>query len=164
VDEIVNTIRGLDETVEDSMIMKKVLRSLPLRFDAKVYAIEEIKDLDKLTMDELQGILTTYEMSTEKEKPSKREVAFKSSKKMKNKENKSSNFSNCQSDVEEANFVRKIKKGSGKYKCKFPFKCFNYGKVGHFVVKCPYEKNKSSDNEEECNVKRKHHHHKNSHK
>jgi hypothetical protein len=36
VDEIVNTIRGLGEMVEESMIVQKLLRSLPLRFDAKV--------------------------------------------------------------------------------------------------------------------------------
>jgi hypothetical protein len=40
--------------------------------------IYEIKDIDKLTMDELHGILTTYKMRTEKEKSSKKEVALKS--------------------------------------------------------------------------------------
>jgi hypothetical protein len=42
----------------------------------------------------------------------------------------------------------------GKYKGKFPFKCFNCGKVGHFVAKCPYAKNESSDNEEDYNKER----------
>jgi hypothetical protein len=148
VDEIVNTIRGLGEMVEESMIVQKVLRSLPLIFDAKVSAIEEMKDLDKLTMDELHGILTAYEMRTEKENSSKKEVAFKASKKTKNKEHKSSDCSIYESDTEEAHFVRNIKKGSGKYKGKLPFKCFNCGKVRHFVSKCPYVKNESSDEEE----------------
>ena len=40
VDEIVNTIRGIGENIEESMIVQKVLRSLPLRFDAKVSAIK----------------------------------------------------------------------------------------------------------------------------
>jgi hypothetical protein len=35
VDEIVNTIKGLGEKVEELMIVQKVLRSLPLRFDEK---------------------------------------------------------------------------------------------------------------------------------
>jgi hypothetical protein len=125
-----------------------------------------MKDLDKLTMDELHGILTAYEMRTEKENPSKKEASFKASKKMKNKEHKSSDCSSCESDAEEAHFVRKLKKGSGKYKGKFPFKCFNCGKVGHFVAKCPYAKDESSDDEEDHNIKkgRKHHQHKKNHK
>lgn len=39
-----------------------------------------------------------------------------------------------------AHFVRKLKRGSGKYKGKLPFKCFNYGRVGHFASKCAYTK------------------------
>ena len=39
IDEIVNTIRGLGEKVEEPMIIQNVLRSLPLRFDAKVSSI-----------------------------------------------------------------------------------------------------------------------------
>ncbi|KAH9323245.1 hypothetical protein KI387_017884, partial [Taxus chinensis] len=50
-----------------SIIIQKILRSLPLRFDAKVSAIEEMKDLDKLSMDELHGIMTAYEMRNESE-------------------------------------------------------------------------------------------------
>jgi hypothetical protein len=61
LDGIFNTIRRLGEKVEEPMIVQKVLRSLPLIFHAKVSSIEEIKDLDSLTMDELHGILTTYE-------------------------------------------------------------------------------------------------------
>jgi hypothetical protein len=142
VDEITNNIKGLVEIIAKQMIVKKVLRSLPLIFDAKVYVIEEIKDLDKLTMGEFHGILTTYEMRTKTKKPLKREATFKASKKMKNKEHKSSDCSSCGSDAEEATFVRKLKNGSRKYKGTFPFKCFNYGNVGHFAAKFPYEKTK----------------------
>jgi hypothetical protein len=40
VDEIVNTIRGLGEEIEESVIVKIFLRYLHLIFDAKVCAIE----------------------------------------------------------------------------------------------------------------------------
>ena len=84
VDEIVNIIIELGEKVEEPMIVQKVLRSLPFRFDAKVFAIEEMKDLDSLTMDELHEILTAYEMiRTEKENPTPKEATFKASKKTK---------------------------------------------------------------------------------
>jgi hypothetical protein len=69
VDNIVNTIIGLGEIVAEPMIMQKVSRSLPLIFDSKVYTIEEMKDLDQLTMDEFHGIFTAYEVRTKKEKP-----------------------------------------------------------------------------------------------
>jgi hypothetical protein len=44
------------------LVVKKVLRSLLLKYDAKVSAIEETRDLTKMTMDELHGSLIAYEM------------------------------------------------------------------------------------------------------
>jgi hypothetical protein len=45
--------------------------------------------------------------------------------------------------------VKRLKKGSGKYKGKMPFKCFNYGRIGHFVNKCPHKgKDQTCDDEE----------------
>jgi hypothetical protein len=40
VDVIVNTIRGLGEDIEETIIVKKVLRSLPSRFNPKIFSIE----------------------------------------------------------------------------------------------------------------------------
>jgi hypothetical protein len=42
-----------------------VLRSLPSRFNPKIFLIEKMKDLDKLTMDEMHETLTAYEMRIE---------------------------------------------------------------------------------------------------
>ena len=67
-DEIVNSIRTLGEELKDKIIVQKVLRSLPMRYDAKVSTLEDRKDLEKLTMDELHGIRIAYEMRTRKEK------------------------------------------------------------------------------------------------
>ena len=46
-DEIVNTIRGLGEKVKNLVIVHKILRSLPMRFDSKISALQEREDLDK---------------------------------------------------------------------------------------------------------------------
>ncbi|XP_059067426.1 uncharacterized protein LOC131858256 [Cryptomeria japonica] len=64
VDEIVNAIRGLEEDIEDKDVAKKVLRSLPSRYDSKLSAIKELKDLNTLTVDDLHGTLIAYEMRT----------------------------------------------------------------------------------------------------
>ena len=89
VDEIINSITRLWEEVNESMIVQKVLRSLPLRYDAKVSTKEESRDLTKLKMDEPHGIFT-YEMRTkiENEQPMTRESTFKASKKTRSKEHK----------------------------------------------------------------------------
>jgi hypothetical protein len=50
-----------------------------------------------------------------------------------------------ESDVEEAKFIKKLQKGSGKYKGKLPFNCFNCGKFGHFAAKCPYTEEDPED-------------------
>ena len=44
-------------------IVRKILRSLPESFRAKVTAIEESKDLDDIKVQELIGSLQTYELS-----------------------------------------------------------------------------------------------------
>ena len=50
--------------------------------------------------------------------------------------------------MEEANFIKKLQKGSGNYKGKLPFKCLNCGKIGHFQSKCPYPKKHSQDEDD----------------
>ena len=42
--------------------MRKVLRSLPKRFHAKITTIEESKDIEKIPLTELVGNLQTYEL------------------------------------------------------------------------------------------------------
>jgi hypothetical protein len=123
------------------MIVQKVLRSLHLIFYAKVGSIEEIKDLEKLMMDELHRILTAYEMRTKKENSAWKEENFKESKKIKG--HKLYDFYIHELDIEEAQYVRKLKRGSRKHKGKLPFICFNCGRVGNFATKCPYEKGKT---------------------
>jgi hypothetical protein len=87
VDEIVNAIIGLGEEIEESVIVQKILRSLPMRFNPKILALEERLDLDSISMDKLHGIFTAYELRTEKENPDVKEAAFKESKRSKQKKN-----------------------------------------------------------------------------
>ena len=60
--DIVNSAFNLGETIPEPKIVRKVLRSLPKRFHAKIIAIEESKDFDKIPLTELVGNLQTYEL------------------------------------------------------------------------------------------------------
>jgi hypothetical protein len=88
--------------------------------------------------------MNAYEMRIGKYKPTSREASFKVDK---NEDSKP--------DEIEENFVRRLKKGSGKYQGNFPFKFFNYGNIGHFASKCPHKKtNQNTEGEEKYKSKR----------
>ena len=57
LNEIVIAKLNLKEKIEDSKVVRKILRSLPKSFQAKVTAIEERKDLDEIKIQELIGSL-----------------------------------------------------------------------------------------------------------
>jgi hypothetical protein len=144
VDEMVNAMRGLGETIDDSLLVQKILRSLPERFNPKVSAIEEMSELKTLSLDQLLGTLTAYEMRISTDQNSSREASFKAEK-----------STGSELDEIEAKFVRRLKTGSGKYNGKLPFKCFNCGKVGHFANKCPHKGKEQNSAYEERFPKKK---------
>jgi hypothetical protein len=144
VEELVNAMKGLGEKFDDSLLVQKILRSLPNKFNPKVSVIEELNDLKTLSIDQLLGTLTAYEMRINKDKSNTREASFKADKN-----------TNSELDDIEAKFVRRLKKGSGKYQGKLPFKCFNCGKIGHFVSKCLHQKkDQNSDDEKKYKYKK----------
>ena len=63
LNEVVVSKFNLGEKMEDSKIVRKILRSLLESFRAKVTTIEESKDLDDIKVQELIGSLQTYELS-----------------------------------------------------------------------------------------------------
>ena len=62
LNDIVNLAFNLGEQIPEPKIVRKVLRSLPEKFHAKITAIEESKDIDKIPLTELVGNLQTYEL------------------------------------------------------------------------------------------------------
>ncbi|KAK2410100.1 putative mitochondrial protein [Trifolium repens] len=59
--DIGNSFEALGEKMSDEKLSRKLLRSLPKRFDMKVTAIEEAHDISTMKMDELVGSLQTFE-------------------------------------------------------------------------------------------------------
>ena len=57
-----NLAFNFGETIPEPKIVRKVLRSLPERFHAKIMAVEESKDIDKIPLTKLVGNLLTNEL------------------------------------------------------------------------------------------------------
>ena len=53
--DIVNSAFNLGEAIPKPKIVRKVLRSLPERFHAKITTIKESKDIDKIHLTKLVG-------------------------------------------------------------------------------------------------------------
>jgi hypothetical protein len=145
VDETMNVIIGLGEEIKESVIVQKVLRSLPMRFDPKISTLEERSHLNSINMEELHGIFTTYEMRTEQENLDLKEASFKASKrsnqKEKQQEEHSSNNDVSEDDEEVANFIKRLNKGTDdRYRGKLPLICFNCDGIGIFAKKIPHKK------------------------
>ena len=60
---IVNLAFNLGEQILEPKIVKKILKSLPERFHAKITAIEKSKDFDFIPLTELIRNLQTYSKS-----------------------------------------------------------------------------------------------------
>ena len=72
---------GLGVQITEEAVIQRVLRTMPPRFDSKVSVLGDRIDFNKLTKDELHGILIAYKMRTEKENPSRKKAILNATKK-----------------------------------------------------------------------------------
>lgn len=54
---LVNKIKGLGFEIEDKEVVSKVMRSLTMKYEHVITSIEEARDMDKLSLNELSGSL-----------------------------------------------------------------------------------------------------------
>jgi gag-polypeptide of LTR copia-type len=66
VQTVVNQLKCNGETLKDSRVVEKILWSLTKNFENVVCAIEESKDLEELTIDDLARSLETHEQRKKK--------------------------------------------------------------------------------------------------
>ena len=71
LNEVVIGKFNLGKKTEDSKVVRKILRSLPESFRAKVITIEKSKDLDEIKIQELISSLQAYELSLPSQRKSK---------------------------------------------------------------------------------------------
>ncbi|XP_059627033.1 uncharacterized protein LOC132269805 [Cornus florida] len=61
--DIINGLKHLGGTITNSDLVRKILRSLPEKWDTKATAIKEAYNLNTLELDELLGSLLTWEIT-----------------------------------------------------------------------------------------------------
>ena len=104
--DIVNSAFNLRKTIPEPKVVRKVLRSLPERFHARITAIEESKDIDYIPLTELVGNLQTYEFGlTRIEKESKSKSMA-----LKTKSNETDESSNDENSKMKSYFTSQFKK------------------------------------------------------
>ena len=105
LDDIVNRMRNLGETITDTTLVENFLRSLTPTFLSKFSAIEKKQDLQTLTIVQIHGILTACEIR--KGCPCEvKEAIFRAT--VKGKELEEQEGSGYGSKEDEINFVKKL--------------------------------------------------------
>lgn len=118
-----NKMRVYGEDMKDVTIVEKILRSLTDRFNYIVCSIEESKDIDELSIDELQSSLIVHEQKFHRQ--SGEEQALKVS-----YEEKSGGRGRGRAAL----------RGRGRGRQQFnkaTVECFRCHKLGHFQYECP---------------------------
>ena len=160
LNEIVIAKLNLGEKIEEAKVVRKILRSLPESFQAKVTAIEESTDLDEIKIQELIGSLQTYELGLPSHKSSKsltlktvnermddssneddveKEVAFlaKNFKKFLKMKNNGKSFGKWRFSSSKSN-KREYKKKDGKESSSTQgIVCYECNGHGHLKKECP---------------------------
>ncbi|XP_052488158.1 uncharacterized protein LOC128041800 [Gossypium raimondii] len=126
---ITNEFKSYGKTYPNEEVVRKILQKLPIKWEAKVIAIENAKNLETLTLDELIGSLLTHDMRLnkggEEEKVMKKNVGIA----LKSTTNEGSELS------EEVDEDKELKMFARRFKSK---------KLGHIKYDCPQHKKKGS--------------------
>uniref|UniRef100_A0A2N9IKX4 CCHC-type domain-containing protein n=1 Tax=Fagus sylvatica TaxID=28930 RepID=A0A2N9IKX4_FAGSY len=151
---IVNSLKALGKIYTNQENVRKILRSLPKRWEAKMTAISEARDLKVLTLEELFGSLMTYELEMNS-KVEEEEVKPKKNFALKSSHHDHDNSEEERDEEEEIalmtrNFKKFLKKKKG-FGRRFPKKgenkgessktetptCYKCKKQGHYKNECP---------------------------
>lgn len=134
---VANKMRVYGEDMQDVKVVEKILRSLSEKFNYVVCSIEESKDIDSLTVDELQSSLIVHEQKFQRR--NSEEQALKVT------------YESGRGHGRGANRGR----GRGRGRAGFneaTVECYRCHNLGHFQYECPYgnkEANYTELNEED---------------
>nr|GEU48937.1 zf-CCHC domain-containing protein/UBN2 domain-containing protein [Tanacetum cinerariifolium] len=157
---IITSLKALDEGFSSKNYVRKFLRALHLKWRVKVTAIEKLKDLSSLALDELIGNLKVHEVVMEKvfesykgKKERVKSITLKAKKKSSDDETSTSRSDDEEYVMAVRNF-KKFFRRKGKFvrqpreenksfrqrdenKGKSDRKCFRCGDPNHLIRDCP---------------------------
>ena len=122
--DITTGLKSLDRVYSNSDLVDKVLRSLPDKWDPKVTAIQEAKDLNSLPLEELLGSLITHELTmkrrNDEEGKKKKTIALKAAVESDNVEENEARTSDEEfGDDDMALVIRRFRRFMGKGRSRF---------------------------------------------
>ncbi|CAL9004930.1 unnamed protein product, partial [Prunus brigantina] len=159
---LANSSHNLGEKISEIKLIKKFLRSLPSRFDAKRTAFSEMRDLTTVKLHQVIGSFRTYEMEMNMNLPKKdKNIALKSVR----EEESSSSLGNLVTEDEMALLTKQFRKflrfrkpggnrndiqsnsgfdknknaagfDSREKKPRGSVKCYECGGIGHIAPEC----------------------------
>ena len=127
---IANKVKMLGSTLSDSRIVEKLLVTLPEKYEASITALENTRDLSKITLAELLNSLEAQEQRRSMRQEGVVEGALPAKHYNNNKQKKKKNFKNGEGSTKDS---QKGKEGNGKKT--YP-PCQHCGKLGHPPYKC----------------------------
>ncbi|KAL8096471.1 hypothetical protein AgCh_037437 [Apium graveolens] len=125
---VANDMRNLGKDMQDVKIVEKLLRTLTEKFNYIVCSIEESKDIDHLSMDELQSSLLVHEQKFRKSGGEEQALKITYEGRMRETD---------RGRDRGISRGRGMGRGRGRIFNKALIECFNYHKLGHFQYECP---------------------------
>lgn len=120
---VANDMRNLGENMHDVKIVEKILRTLTEKFNYKVCSIEESKDINHLSVDELQSSLLVHEQMFRKNDGDDQALRVYDER-VGGRGQRKSNY-------------RERGRGRGQVFNRATVGCFKCHKLGHFQYECP---------------------------
>nr|GEW86789.1 hypothetical protein [Tanacetum cinerariifolium] len=162
VQTVVNQLKRNGENLPDSRIIEKTLRSLNKKFENVVCAIEEAKDLEELTIEELAGSLEAHEQRKNRKKQESLDEALQTKATIKEEKalyaqrNNYSRGNNTRGrntnrgrdrgrddshqERQQSSYQRSRGRGRGRGRGEHEYRpnvdCYNCGKHGHYAKDC----------------------------
>lgn len=149
---IVNQMKANGEAIADLQVVEKILRTLTERFEGKVTAIEESRDLSAMTVDELMGSLQAYEQRLNEKSEVAVEEALETQLSLKEKTLASRKEGGYRGETSHRNQNSSYKRGSNyrfgskrgrgrghnwsQPRDKSKVQCFNCREYGHYKTEC----------------------------